>query len=128
MQRAIETFAVIQLSIIGLSHILHRHAWIEFFVWMRSRGATGAFVNGFLSLTIGSLILAFHRVWSGIPLLLTLFGVLSLVKAAQCFLLPAMSMRSMNRVSADRSYEFVAAGAVSLVLAGLVAFHLVRTA
>ena len=128
MERALEIFMVIQLTIIGLSHILHHRAWAEFFIWLRAKGRAGAFANGFTSLAAGSMILGFHRVWSGIPLVLTIFGVLNVIKAAQCFLLPELSMRSMGRVSLERSREFAAAGVVSLALAGLVAYSLVRGA
>jgi len=119
MERAVEIFAVIQLAIIGVSHILHHRAWAEFFVWLRAKGRAGALANGFTSLAFGSIVVAFHRVWSGIPLVLTVFGILNLLKAAQCFLLPDVALRSMQRVSLERSREFAVAGVVSLVIAGV---------
>jgi len=128
MERAIEILAVIQLTIIGLSHIVYHRAWAEFFIWLRGKGDTGVFANGFLSLTAGSLIFSFHRVWSGIPLVLTLFGILNILKAASCFLFPARAMRSMERVSLERSREFVAAGLLSLAVAAVVGYGLVRGA
>ena len=126
MERAIEILAVIQLTIIGLSHIAHHRAWAEFYIWLRGKGDTGVFANGFLSLTAGSLIFSFHRVWSGIPLVLTLFGILNILKAAICFLFPARAMRSMERVSLERSREFVVAGVVSLAVAAVVGYGLGR--
>jgi hypothetical protein len=128
MERAIEILAVIQLTIIGLSHIVYHRAWAEFIIWLRGKGDPGVFANGFLSLTAGSLIFGFHRVWSGIPLVLTVFGILNILKAAVCFLFPARAMRSMERVSLERSREFVAAGFISLAIAAVVAFGLVRGA
>jgi hypothetical protein len=126
MERAIEIFAVIQLTIIGFSHIVYHRAWAEFFIWLRSKGSAGVFANGFLSLTLGSLVFSFHRVWSGIGLVLTVFALLNLLKAANCFLLPEVAMRSMQRVSVERSREFVVAGVLSLAIAAVVAFGLVR--
>jgi len=126
MERAIEILAVIQLTVIGLSHIVHHRAWAEFFIWLRSKGTAGVFANGFLSLTAGSLVFSFHRIWSGIPLVLTVFALLNLLKAANCFLLPELAMRSMQRVSVERSREFVVAGVLSLAIAAVVAFGLVR--
>lgn len=128
MERAIEILAVIQLTIIGVSHIVHHRAWAEFFIWLRGKGDPGVFVNGFLSLTAGSLIFSFHRVWSGIPLLLTVFGILNILKAAVCFLFPDRAMRSMQRVSLERSREFVAAGMLSLAIAAVIGYGLVRGA
>ena len=128
MERAIEILAVIQLTIIGLSHIVHHRAWAEFFIWLRSKGEPGVFANGFLSLTAGSLIFSFHRVWSGIPLVLTVFGILNILKAAVCFLFPARAMRSMQRVSLERSRVFVPAGFISLAIAAVIGYGLVRGA
>jgi hypothetical protein len=127
MERAIEILAVIQLTVIGVSHIVYHRAWAEFFIWLRGKGDPGVFANGFLSLTAGSLIFSFHRVWTGIPLVLTLFGILNILKATNCFLFPERAMRSMQRVSLERSREFVGAGALSLVLAGVLAYGLVTS-
>jgi hypothetical protein len=124
MERAIEIFAVIQLTVIGLSHIVFHRAWAEFFIWLREKGTSGAFANGFTSLAFGSIVVAFHQVWSGIPLILTIFGLLSVVKAAHCFLLPAAALRSMQRVSLERSREFVVAGVVSLAIAAVTGYGL----
>jgi hypothetical protein len=128
MERAIEVFAVVQLTVIGLSHIVFHRAWAEFFVWLTAKGRPGAFANGFMSLALGSMVVAFHQVWSGLPMVLTIVGVLSLVKAASCFLLPDAALRSMGRVSPERSREFVGAGVVALAIAAVTALGLVRSA
>jgi hypothetical protein len=126
MERAIEIFAVVQLTVIGLSHIVFHRAWAEFFVWLTSRGRPGAFANGFMSLAFGSIVVAFHQVWSGLPMVLTVVGVLSLVKAASCFLFPDAALRSMGRATPARSREFIAAGLVALAIAGVTAVGLAR--
>ena len=126
MERAIEIFAVIQLTIIGLSHIVYHRAWAEFFIRLRGMGYGGVYVHGFLSLGFGSMILAFHRVWSGTPMVLTILGVLYLVKTLQCFLLPAVSMRSLNRVTLEGSRVFIGAGVMLLFFAAVTTITLVR--
>lgn len=128
MTRAIEILAVIQFVVIGSSHIVARHGWVDFYLWLRDKGTAGVFANGFLSLSAGALFVAFHPVWSGIPLALTVFGILNVAKAGQCFLLPAIGMRSMQRVSHERAHEFAVMGGVLLGLAAVLTFHLVRTA
>ena len=67
MERAIQIFAVVNLVVIGLSHVAQPRAWAEFFVALREKGDRGVFVVGFMSLAFGSLIVAFHNVWSGLP-------------------------------------------------------------
>ena len=126
MTRGLEIFALIHLGLMGLSHVMRHREWAEFFIRLRDMGYGGVFVHGFLSLGFGSMILAFHRVWSGAPMLLTICGVLYLAKTLQCFLLPEVSMRSLNRITVERSRMFIGAGVMLLSFAGVAAVALVR--
>jgi hypothetical protein len=125
-ERALEIFAIIHLGLMGLSHVVRHRAWAEFFIVLRGHGHGGVFVHGFISLAFGAVILALHRVWVGIPAVLSVLGVLYLLKSAQCFLLPAISLRSLNRVSTERSLMFVAPGIAFLAVALVLTFGLVR--
>jgi len=125
--RALEIFALIHLALMGLSHVLHHRAWAEFFIRLRGMGYGGVYVHGFLSLGFGSMILAFHRVWAGAPMVLTIVGVLYLVKTLQCFLMPELSMRSLNRVTMERSRVFIGAGVMLLSFAAATTIALVRS-
>ena len=72
MGRSVEIVASILFGVIGLSHILQPKAWVEFFILLRGKGGAGAFMDGFLNLPLGALIVVFHNTWSGIPVVLTL--------------------------------------------------------
>lgn len=124
VERATEVFAVIQFTIVGLSHILRPRDWADFFIWLRERGHAGVFVHGFLSLWFGSIVLAFHNVWTGLPTVLTVVGCLYLAKAVLCFLLPWTQMRTLGRVSRERAWEFVFPGVVYVAVAGVLAYSL----
>ena len=119
MERAIEIFAAVQCSILALSHIFQPHVWVDFFVWLRSKGHAGVFANGMLSLWFGGLIVAFHNVWEGLPIVLTLLGWSQVIKAFVAFVLPNLSMKGLTRVSHERASEFVYAGLFLLGLAGI---------
>ena len=125
LERAVEIFAVIHLGLMGISHVVQHRAWAEFFILLRGKGHAGVFVHGFLSLGFAAMILGFHRVWSGVPMVLTVVGVLYLGKSLQCFLLPEVSIRSLNRVTLDGSRVFIGAGVMFLVIAGVVVVGLV---
>lgn len=127
MEHALEIFAIIHLGLMGLSHVVQHRAWAEFFILLRGKGYAGVFVHGFLSLAFGSMILAFHRVWSGIPAVLSVVGVLYLLKTLQCFVFPEVSMRSLARVSTERSKIFIAPGIAFLAIAATLAFGLLRS-
>ncbi len=81
IETGVEVFAIIHLGTVGISHILAHRTWARFFIWLRSREEPGVFVVAFLSLGMGSIIVAFHPVWTGIPLVLTLFGWSQVLKA-----------------------------------------------
>jgi hypothetical protein len=122
--KAVELYAAVHLTVIGLLHVLQPAAWARFFELLRSHGASGAFANGFLSLMFGSIIVAFHNIWEGGAIVLTLLGWAQIVKALVAFTAPEFSLRGMNRVSPDRLWEFQFAGAVFLAIAAWLAFRL----
>jgi hypothetical protein len=119
MERAIEFLAAIQCTVIALSHIFQPRVWVEFFVWLRGKGHAGVFANGFLSLWLGSIIVAFHNVWEGLPTVLTVLGWAQVLKGTISFVLPQLPMRSLARVSPERAWQFVAGGVAFLGLSAL---------
>jgi hypothetical protein len=122
MERSVEVLAAILFGVLGLSHILQPKAWAEFFILLRSKGEAGAFVDGLLNLPMGGVIVGFHNTWSGIHVVLTLVGWCLLIKSLIRFCAPKQALRLMARVSVERSWEFQAAGAALVVLAGLVGY------
>lgn len=126
MEVCVEAFVMIHCLIFGLSHIIQPRAWIELMIWLRERDAAGAFLLGFMYVWIGALIVSFHWIWSGLPVVLTILGVICLIKAAVCFLAPSIQLRSLARVSRDRPQDFQVAGSILIALAALLAAILVR--
>lgn len=122
MERSVEVLAVILFAAMGLSHILQPRAWAEFFILLRSKGEPGAFVDGFLNLPLGAVIVASHNVWSGMPVLLTLVGWALVIKGLIRFCAPGLALRMIARVSVERSWEFQLAGAGLVTLAGLIGY------
>ena len=122
MERSVEVLAVILFGVVGFSHILQPRAWTEFFILLRGKGEAGAFVDGFLNLPLGGVIVAFHNVWSGIPLVLTLVGWGLLIKGLIRLCAPKQALRMMAQVSVERSWGFQVAGAALVALAGLIGY------
>jgi hypothetical protein len=122
MERSVEVLATILFGVIGLSHILQPTAWAQFFILLRSKGEAGAFVDGFLNLPLGGVIVGFHNTWSGMPVVLTVVGWCLLIKGLIRFCAPRLALRMMARVSVERSWEFQAAGAFVLVFAALLGY------
>ena len=122
MEQSAEVFAAIYLLGIGLSHVLQSQVWVEFFAWMRDKGRAGMFVEGLLSLGFGALVVAFHNVWSGLPVVLTLIGWGQILKGLVRLIAPQFSLRVYERVTPERAWQFQVAGVVALALSGLLAY------
>ena len=128
MERAVQIFAVVNFAVIGVSHALRPREWLDFFALLRERGEAGIFAVAFPTLIFGSVVVAFHNVWSGIPLVLTLLGWAHVAKALVYFAFPSFALRKLQLSSRARAGSFVAAGVVSLLLAALLGYHLWVTA
>ena len=122
MERSVEVIAIILSGVFGLSHILQPKAWADFFILLRGKGEAGAFVDGLVNLPLAAVIIGFHNIWSGIPVVLTLVGWGLLIKSLIRFCAPKLGLRVMARVSVERAWEFQVAGAGLLALGGLLAY------
>lgn len=122
LARAVEIFAAINLIVIGLSHALQPQAWTDFFKLLHSKGAPGNFFNAMLSLSIGSLIVAFHNIWSGIPVLLTLYGWGSVLKGTIYLCFPEVGLRSIENGTKMPRQKWVLAGCLLIALGLVILF------
>lgn len=126
MERGIRLLAIIHLLVIGLSHIFYPGIWTRFFQTLQRHGRVGVFINGFLSLWFGTIVVAFHQVWTGIPLLLTLLGWAQVIKGSLSFLLPQIAERSLALVRPERQRLFLAPGLILTALGLLLGYDFAR--
>ncbi len=122
MERAVEIFAAICFFVVGVSHIAQPMGWVEFFIWLREKGRAGIFVVGFMSLNFGAIIVGFHNVWSGPPMVLTIVGWSQVIKGLLYLSIPQVGMKSLNRITAERTWWFQVGGIISLALSGLIGY------
>jgi len=125
MELAVQKLAIVNFFVIGLSHIIQPRAWAQFFIDIREKGATGSFIIAFIHFPLGALIVAFHNVWHGLPMILTLIGYAAVLKSLVYFIFPERGLKSLSRVSLEKSWEFVAGGIFSLGLSGLLTLMLI---
>lgn len=70
----------------------------------------------------GVLIVSFHNVWHGLPVVLTLIGRGLVLKSFIYFDFPKNGLKMLARISTERSWESVVAGIFSLSVSGLMIF------
>ena len=125
METAIQKLAIVFFFVTGISHIVQPRAWVRFFIMIREKGESGSLINAFIHIPVGALIIAFHNVWHGIPIILTLIGYGLVLKSFIYFVFPGRALKSLGRVSMERSWEVVVAGVISVGISGLLLFTLV---
>lgn len=120
MEQATQVFAALSYLVIGLSHLLQPKAWVGYFQTLVAQGPPGAFVEGFLCLSFGGIIVGFHNVWHGPALVLTLLGWAQVLKGLVRFLAPGMSLRVMARMTLERAWLFQLGGVFALALSSYI--------
>ena len=118
MEQAIQVFAAVSFLVIGLSHLGQPNSWVAFYQALAARGTSGVFMEGFLLLNFGAIIVAFHNVWHGPALLLTLIGWAQVLKGLGRFVAPQVGLRVMQRVTPERAWHFQVGGVVGLLVSG----------
>src|SRR4030095_3908129 len=106
MENAFEKFAVICFFLIGVSHIVQPRAWAEFFIRLREKGTPCSFIMAWILSPLGSIIVAFHNVWHGIPAVLTVLGYAWVIKGFIYFVFPRHCLKVMERVRLEGSWHF----------------------
>ena len=124
METAIEKLVALCCFVIGLSHALQPRAWVQLFIQWREKGTVGVFYTALLHFVCGALVVAFHNVWRGIPMLVTILGWAWTIKGTLYLVYPAHGMKMLRRVSLERAWEFVVAGVVLLGIAAVIVFSL----
>jgi hypothetical protein len=119
--------AAVCFFVTGVSHVAQPRVWAEFFIEMRGRGRVGSFQNALLHFPLGAIIVAFHNVWTGLPLVLTLVGWGLVLKSLLYFTFPKFGLRKgLALVSVEKSRDFAIAGIFAIALGGLFAYLALR--
>lgn len=126
MEASVQMLVAVSYFIIGVSHIVQPRAWAEFFIALREKGKTGAFVNGFIHFPLGAVIVSFHNVWTWPGVVLTVIGWSLVLKGFLSFVYPRLAMRTLERVSVEQSRGFAVAGVFGVCLAGFCVYLIVR--
>jgi hypothetical protein len=120
VNKEVEIFAALTYFALGLSHIVQPYAWAELFLLLKSQGKAGAFVDGFMNLLLGAIIVSFHNVWQGMAMVVTIIGWGQLIKGLRILVLPQVHLNQIERrISLERAWMFRPAGAMLVALSAL---------
>jgi hypothetical protein len=84
------------------------------------------FLDGFINLLLGAIIVSFHNVWHGLAMVVTIIGWGQVIKGLRIMVLPQIHLNQIERrISLERAWMFRPAGAMLValsVLFGYIAF------
>ena len=126
METGLQIAFAIQFAVFGAAHLLRPGPLVQFYTVLASKGEAGVVCIALLSLCTGSLLVAFHNVWTGIPIVLTVFGWANLVKGTAYILVPSLGLRQISRVTPQHENLFRLPGIPLIVFAALLAWHAAR--
>ena len=124
METSVEKLVALFFLVTGLSHIFAPRAWVEFFIILREKKEVGSLLNGLVHFPLGAFIVAFHNVWHGIPMIVTIIGWGLVLKSTIYFVYPKQGVRMLETIKMERSWHFVVAGVFSVALAGVILYPL----
>lgn len=123
MEAAVERLAALAFLVNGLSHLLAPRAWVRFFERVEAQGEAAGIWNGLLHLPLGLAIAAFHPVWEGPGLIVTLIGWVLAAKATAQLCSPALAKRSLAMATGERGVARCRiAGAAALAIGAAIAW------
>ncbi|WP_419950404.1 hypothetical protein [Candidatus Palauibacter sp.] len=126
LTRGVEVFMSINFIVLGVSYLLRPDSGRAYVAHLESKGSVGSLLVAFLALGIGSFIVAFHNVWSGIPTILTVYGWLALLKGTIYALFPDVALKGLATAQGMGSGLWRTAGALLAAVGVIVLQHAVR--
>lgn len=121
--QAIEFMSALTFLMIGLSYMLRSKDWI---IWMENfykNSPQSSLVLGSSNVFIGSLILGFHWVWQGLPVIISVIAVVIIIKGMLNLLLPARTLSKMAQVYIKHELWLRMIGIVLVILSVLLFNH-----
>lgn len=106
------------LIALGLSQLYATQYWQSYYDFLSNLGRAGVRLNGMVSLAVGGAIVAFHNVWAGPPLLLTLIGWLLLVESILCLAVPSAGLTGLSEMDVGTRARIVKGTGVALIIVG----------
>ena len=93
---AVQFVMAVSGSLMALSHIVRPAIWVDYFSGLHEQGTRGVLTRTFtLELWPALLIVTLHQVWSGLAIVVTIYGWLQLTKIAVAVMAPEIGLRSL---------------------------------
>jgi len=119
---AIEFIVGITFLFLGISFILRQQDWIKLIEHIEGKGNRAVLVMGMLNTLAGSAILGFHFTWAGMSLIVTIIGVIFLVRGFLCLMYPSWVLKKLHRLM-NHSRNNLKIASVLVILTSALVLH-----
>lgn len=124
----VEAVLVIPLFILGVSHIVQKQMWLDFFADLAAKGHPGVVWRTFmLELWPAVLIVVFHQDWTLPGVLITAYGHLLMAKVILSLLYPKLGLKSLQQADKVGDKAFIPAGVILIIISVVCAIRVVPT-
>ena len=114
---AIETLFALPFILLGLSHMIQKQMWVDFFAGLAAKGHPGVVWRTFmLEFWPAILVVMFHQDWTWPGLILTVYGHLLLLKVTLSLLYPQLGLKSLQQAERVGPAAFIWAGAALIII------------
>ena len=120
---AVQFIMAATAGVMGLSHILQPKMWVDFFGRLHQQGESGVVTRVMIELWPAILIVAFHQVWSGPGIVLTIYGWMLSLKIVIGLVAPQIGVRGLA-MSQRGDWRFQVAGVILLAISVCAAWAL----
>lgn len=119
---AIEFIVGTTFLLLGISFILRQNDWIKLISHIESTGNRGVLSFGLFNTLVGSTIIGFQWVWAGMSLLVTIIGIIFLVRGFMCFMYPSWVLKKLHRLM-NHSRNNLKIASVFIILIAAMVLH-----
>lgn len=124
--QSIQVFVAINLLVVGLSHFIRPKIWVDFFEFLHSKNNSGNIINALIALGMGSIILAFHFIWEGLEIIITLYGLSQVTKGLIYLTFPSIGLKSIGKVTMKKASTLKWSGLAMTLISTLIFINLIQ--
>lgn len=120
MNQPIELIIGITFFILGLSLLFHQRKWTALINDILAKGPSAILMIGAADVLMGSFIISFHWVWSGLSTITTIVGALFLLRGTVRLLCPKMVVKRLKSMMRHATKTLWISGLTVIVLSWII--------
>ncbi|MEM6537358.1 MAG: hypothetical protein AAF668_06470 [Pseudomonadota bacterium] len=120
----VEVLLAFPLLLLGISHIVQKQMWVDFFADLAAKGKAGVVWRTFmLELWPAIFIVVLHQDWSWPGIIITVYGHLLMAKVTLSLVFPTLGLSSLRQAERVGDIAFIPAGLVLIGVGLLCAYR-----